>query len=244
LVALNGALYDIGIVNEAERIGPAADHVHLVRFLERPSQRRLAVMNAKYVVSRIPIDSIDLEKRFASRDESVFENRGCFERVVLREQFEVVSPRDRTYRRIDETDFNPATTVILEETPTFFPPARPLRPASPERAEIARYASCDVLVRAIVPRPAVLVLSDLHYPGWRCWANGHVAKILRANCIFRGIGLYAGEHELRFAYEPSSFRWGLLIAHLAVGAVVVWGVASGVQAILRRDHGNQGGSLR
>ena len=224
LVALNGGLYGVGIVNDAERIGPAADHEHLVRFLERPSLRRLAIMNVKYVVSRIPINSIGLKRRFGLRDEFVLENRRCFGRVGLREQFEVIRPPDRAYRRIDDPDFDPATTAILEEAPTFFPPARPQEPASRGRTKIVRYASCDVIARATVPRPAVLVFGDLHYPGWGCWVNGQMAKILRANCIFRGIGLEAGEHELRYAYEPSSFRWGLLIAHLAVGGLVVWGV--------------------
>jgi hypothetical protein len=96
-------------------------------------------------------------------------------------------------------------------------------------AEIVRYAAEEVVVRTESEQPAVLVLSDAFYPGWRAQVDGEDAPIHPANVLFRGVALPAGEHTVVFTYTPNGWRlgWGLaaLGALLAVTLVCLagWG---------------------
>ena len=78
----------------------------------------------------------------------------------------------------------------------------------PERVEIdARLSSAGLLV-----------LNDSYYPGWRVTVDGTDGTIVRANAIMRAVPLGAGAHEIRFTYEPASFRAGLAVS---LGSIAV-----------------------
>ncbi|WP_233277973.1 YfhO family protein [Myxococcus stipitatus] len=60
-----------------------------------------------------------------------------------------------------------------------------------------------------------LVVSDSHYPGWRATVDGKDVPIHRANLALRAVRLSPGEHHIRFDYQPTSFRLGLVLSLLA-----------------------------
>jgi hypothetical protein len=69
----------------------------------------------------------------------------------------------------------------------------------------------------------VLVLTDLHYPGWRVSVDGEPRALRRANAIFRAVVLEPGEHRVVHRYAPGSLRLGLgaaLAASIAGGALL------------------------
>ena len=43
-------------------------------------------------------------------------------------------------------------------------------------------------------------------------------RIHRANYVFRAVAIPAGDHEVRFVFEPASYRWGKDISILALVA--------------------------
>ena len=57
----------------------------------------------------------------------------------------------------------------------------------------------------------MLVLADANFPGWVARIDGKEAPILRADYLFRGVLVPAGEHDVAFAYEPRPLALGLLI---------------------------------
>jgi hypothetical protein len=107
-------------------------------------------------------------------------------------------------------------------------------PVSPERlpasgdaqpgaaAEILRYAAEEVVVRTASAQPALLVLSDAFYPGWRAQVDGADAPIHPTNVLFRGVPVPAGEHTVTFTYEPDGWRlgWALAAAGAALAALL------------------------
>ncbi len=56
-----------------------------------------------------------------------------------------------------------------------------------------------------------LFLSDSYFPGWKAYINGKPTKILRANYMFRAIVIGPGKHQVRFEYDPLSFKLGLAV---------------------------------
>lgn len=65
-------------------------------------------------------------------------------------------------------------------------------------------------------RPAVLVLADAWYPGWRATVNGGPAPVVRVDGLFRGVELGEGEHEVVLEYVPGALNWGLGISGVSL----------------------------
>jgi hypothetical protein len=95
---------------------------------------------------------------------------------------------------------------------------------APSPARIARDdpGAVDLSVRA--PRPGLLVLDDLDYPGWSASVDGRDAPIHSANGAFRAIAVPAGAHTVRFSYEPASVLVGAIISAIAWLALIIAGV--------------------
>jgi uncharacterized membrane protein YfhO len=59
-------------------------------------------------------------------------------------------------------------------------------------------------------------LSDTYYPGWKAWVDGRPEKIYQANYAFRAVPLSAGVHQVKFVYDPVSFKWGAGVTLLGI----------------------------
>lgn len=75
--------------------------------------------------------------------------------------------------------------------------------------------NAEVVARAVVSQPAVLVLSDTWHPGWRATINNQPVYIGLVNEAFRGIVLPVGEHQVRFYYDPPALRYGIFASTVA-----------------------------
>ena len=83
-----------------------------------------------------------------------------------------------------------------------------------------------LLLETDAPRPSLLVLSEMAYPGWQATVDGQAAPWQRVNYLLSGVPLPAGKHRVEFVYRPASVRQGALvtfIAALALLGVWAWG---------------------
>jgi len=139
----------------------------------------------------------------------VVERPDAVPRAYTVERVEVVSSLDRALERLLADGFDPTETAVVEgplgrDALSGGAHGGPLRPArrrqlGPDRVRVD--ASCD--------RPCLLVVTDLHLDGWRARrAGGAELPIVRANGIFQGLELPAGEHSIELAYEPPGWRAG------------------------------------
>ena len=76
-------------------------------------------------------------------------------------------------------------------------------------------------MRTVSSQPKLLLLTDNYYPGWKAAVDREETEILRANYTFRAVPLTAGGHEVRFYYDPMSFKVGLIISVLSLVALGV-----------------------
>jgi hypothetical protein len=90
-------------------------------------------------------------------------------------------------------------------------------------AQIESYEPERVVVDAYSHGTGLLILSDLHYPGWKAEVDGEEVDIERVNYLMRGVRLDPGRHTVEFDYEPLSWRigWLLSLAGLAVMAALL-----------------------
>jgi hypothetical protein len=67
----------------------------------------------------------------------------------------------------------------------------------------------------------LLVLTDPWYPGWRCWIDGQEVPIWKANYAFRGVMVSKGAREIKFRFEPRSYRVGRLVSVATLVGVMI-----------------------
>ncbi len=91
-------------------------------------------------------------------------------------------------------------------------------------ARIVRDLPGDTEVETRADGPALLVLNDLHAPGWSASVDGAPASIVRANYVARGIWLEAGAHRVRFRYRTPGLAAGTAVAALGAAALAAWAV--------------------
>jgi hypothetical protein len=178
-------------------------------------------MNAAYVLD--PAPDLDLPLVYRSPSVNVYRNPARLPRAYVVCQAVHVSSPEQALEAVTAPDFDPARKVVLEAV------ARQVtEPCDLQEATLLPSPPNQATIRAILPQPGYLVLSDTFYPGWQVTVDGQPAEILRANGAFRALPLDAGTHEVWFRYRPGSFVIGAVCSVTAlIGALLVWILASG-----------------
>jgi hypothetical protein len=92
---------------------------------------------------------------------------------------------------------------------------------SPGTATIEFDGSEEVTIQTQSTRPSLLVVTDRYDPNWRVQVDGRDATALRANYLFRGVIVPAGEHQVRWTYRPRSVVWGSAISLVTLVTLLV-----------------------
>lgn len=72
----------------------------------------------------------------------------------------------------------------------------------------------------LVTRPAMLVFSEVWYPGWKAAVDGKTTPVLRINYCQRGVWLDKGVHNVQLKFRPLIWSRGILIS-LGVGILLL-----------------------
>lgn len=198
------------------------------------------LLGVKYILttSEIGMDKYELVFDGQARDIKIYENKEVLPRAFVVHRVEVVAEDEEILVRLGSGSFDPGQVVIVgQELPTSEVAVNeeaPLKDNS--KAQIANYGLNAVTIEAQVENPGFLVLTDVYYPGWRVFVDGQERQLYRADYIFRAVYLETGNHQVRFVFEPLSFKIGLylilfalLASVIAIGCSVVGGKGSRVK---------------
>lgn len=202
-----------------------------VMFSRHNQWRFYDMMNVRYFLTArgAPAPSPDL--RLAFRQEiDVYENPRALPRAFVVHRALVEKETDRILRAMASPWFDPGSVVMLEQAPPGgFAPAAP--PASPGRAEIARYGEDRIEITADLPANGWLVVSNTFFPGWVATSDGKATTLQRADCAIMALPLGAGRHNVILEYRPGSIALGKILSLL--GIVLVLGGAAASSSGLR-----------
>ena len=113
--------------------------------------------------------------------------------------------------------------VLRSEALMFDPP--PTLPPCADPKEDVRLVEDQgnrVGVKASVNCAAMIVVSDVNYPGWRAYVDGRPAPIYGVNGAMRGVLVPAGVHSLTMRYRPPIVYEGAALSLLGIiGAIVL-----------------------
>jgi hypothetical protein len=135
-------------------------------------------------------------------------------RVYAVGRVRVIPEPERARAQLLKPFFDPAREAIIAEGEAF-----ESDPKAVGVANIRSFANDEVVIDAHCKAECLLVLTDLHYPGWDAWVDDQPAEVLRTNIAFRGIRLTPGTHRIVYRYRPRAFWLGLAIAAMGVVAV-------------------------
>jgi hypothetical protein len=125
------------------------------------------------------------------------------------------------------------TAVVRAEDRAAFGEAGPL----PGSITLTDYKANALTYTVNNPNPVFAVFSEVYYRGnedWQAYLDDEPVDHYRVNYILRGMPLPAGEHSLRFVFDPPSFHRGVTLSMassvllwlLMAGALVGWWRAS------------------
>ena len=163
-----------------------------------------------------PLRTPGLRVAYEGRDARIYANDDALPRAFVVDRQRVVDGEDAALDAVVSRGFRPREEAIVEEHIAGIPDAGGGDGPPAGQAEITSYEPERVDVEARLERRGLLVLSDLHYPGWKAEVDGEEVPIERVDYTLRGVALPAGRHEVEFRYEPLSWRIGWMLSLLGL----------------------------
>ncbi len=121
---------------------------------------------------------------------------------------------EEAYAIIFDPSFEPGRRATVQDGPQ-------LQGSGEGWIEVLRYSPHRVRLGVHTDAPALLVLSDVLYPGWEATIDGEATPLYRTNGIFRGVVVPEGSHRVELRYAPRPFRLGVGLLGMAVLAFAV-----------------------
>jgi len=122
-----------------------------------------------------------------------------------------VASIEEAYSIVFDPEFAPAQLATVTNGPT-------LQGAGTGKIEVLAYGPNRAVFNVESSSPALFILSDILYPGWKARLDGEATPIYRTDGIFRGISVPAGSHRIEMRFAPASLMLGL---GLAASALVI-----------------------
>jgi hypothetical protein len=175
----------------------------------------LAIVGAATPATAHALERLGFEEVAALTPQVYYRNPQRLPRATIVHAARVVADEDAAFTAVVSPDFDPRAEVVLEE-----PPAVALPANSPPVGASAAAVDVDGPERVVVDvraaAPGLVVLADAFASGWEARVDGAVARIQRADYLFRAVPVSAGAHEVEFRYRPAAFRFGALISMLGL----------------------------
>jgi len=210
-----------------DSLEPAA-HIALASSVPDPRSTAYDVLGASYVLAGGPLDEFtegDRALTLLGQQGRAWVYRRARPLPIARLVYatEIIPDPAAAIARIHAEAFNPATTAILDEAAPCELGATGTDAAG--AAEIVAHEPTRWTIHTRGEAPALLVLAENAYPGWRVTVDGEPARALTAYTSVRAVCLPAGEHVVEWVYAPALYGAGgaLTVSTLLAlaGAVVL-----------------------
>jgi len=195
------------------------------------SSPMLDIMNVKYLVydtAQYQQEKASLGERFTpvfsapDGSEVVVENRRVLPKAWLVPSVMNVSTPMQAISVLQNPNFEPRQFALVESPspiPLEQPGVSPLGTAGV--VTVMEYKGEVVSFAADVAKNSLLVSGEKFANGWKATVDGKPTEIQRVNYIQRGVYLTPGRHEVRFIFDPLSFKVGKWLTLTSFGIFAV-----------------------
>ncbi|HOO99537.1 MAG TPA: YfhO family protein [Bacteroidales bacterium] len=103
-----------------------------------------------------------------------------------------------------------------------------------DQIKLISYKANELIYSFSASGERMVVFSEIYYPaGWKCYVDGTESRYFRANYVLRGMEVPAGEHKIRFSFEPASYKTGNSISLASSILLIVLLAGYGAMKIFR-----------
>ena len=95
-----------------------------------------------------------------------------------------------------------------------------------ETVEIVHRGNDEIRLRVNAASRGMVILSEIWDPGWTATVDGNETKIYRADFMFRGVVVDAGEHEIVLRYPATKVKQTLLFYLIPLIAFGLLGIVA------------------
>ena len=146
------------------------------------------------------------------------------DKVDLRTKEEILSAI-RT-GNADEVEFDPASLALIDKEDGYPGLMKIAGEYSKGGAEtrLIHYQPDRIEINTDNSRDGFLVLSEIHFDGWKAYVDGAESHVFLTNYTLRGVRVPAGNHQVEFVYRPRSFRLGAIGFAFGITVLLIGGV--------------------
>ncbi len=195
-------------------------NIDFVSSVPDPRSSAYDVMGAGYVVAPLPQDPFTegeqgLQLVAQTGNAWIYRRPEALPLARLLTRVEIIPDTSRAIARIHEPDFDAVTTAILTEEPG----------CDLGETAVSGSAAVETMqdgywrIRTTSETPALLILSETDYPGWRVTVDGQPVANLTAYTAVRAVCVPAGEHIVEWTFTPTVYWLGGLVTLISLGMV-------------------------
>lgn len=187
--------------------------------LSKGNQAVFNMLNTKYVI-------VD--------DNTVQPNPGALGNAWFVDTLTYVDNADQEMRFLDH--FNPATHAVADKQ--FRQQLGQARPVSAgDTISLTRYVPDEVDYRSHSAQGGVAVFSEIYFPwGWQVTIDGKPVEMGRVNYVLRALQVPAGDHNIKFVFQPAEVDRTVSVATVAIIAILVLVLCAAVWPFVRRKN--------
>jgi hypothetical protein len=154
------------------------------------------------------------QKVYEQNGATVLKNLRALPRAWLVAEAEALDKSEILQRIRGESKihFDPRATALVEIEPRKLPALPGGTLSEDSYARIVTYEPGHMVVETKSNKPAMLVVSEMHYPGWLGTLDGVKTTIHQTNFLLRGLFIPAGTHTVKMVYRAPGARNGAIIS--------------------------------
>ncbi|MCU0461914.1 MAG: YfhO family protein [Bacteroidales bacterium] len=104
-----------------------------------------------------------------------------------------------------------------------------------DKIELVSFRSNELVYKYSAGGERLVIFSEIYYPaGWKCFIDSRESKHFRADYVLRAMVLPAGDHEVKFVFDPSSYRNGNRISLASSILLILLLAGYGVMKLIKK----------
>jgi hypothetical protein len=184
----------------------------------------LDLVNVRYIAAPrgIELHSERFPAAFSGEKYSLYENPSALPWFYLVPRIEVMDDEEKIVERLRNGEVDLRETAILEDEPPLIFEAGEVGNPEMDRVERLDYdlPAGYIQLKASCGGPRLLVVSENYHSNWRVYVDGEEAEMLRANFVWKGVCLPAGEHRVEFRYRSPVLLYSRTVSGVSLLAIL------------------------
>jgi Bacterial membrane protein YfhO len=171
--------------------------------------RVLNMLNTRYIIVGDP----------STNEPSLINNRdSAYGNCWFVRHVKVVKDRATALQSLGTTSLKDTAIIEKELAKTIIQPSAD----SNSLIRMTRFSPDTIEYEAYCAGPEFAVFSEIYYPkGWNAYVNDQQVDYQNVNYVLRGLSLPAGQHKIRFVFEPASYKNGVSIMYASSFLIVL-----------------------